>query len=528
MSILFGVTINQNAFIKTEEEIALNYLIGVDIGTTSTKAVLYDEHAHVIDQFTQGYPLYRDSNGMAEQDPEKMVAAVEQVIHDAGQQIDFAKEKLLAVSFSSANQSLILLDEHFQPQSRVITWADTRARNAADQLKRSPLGKQLYAKTGTPIHPMSPLTKLLWLKDTAPERLAAASYFGDIKSYLFYRFFNSFKVDISIASCTGMMNINSGDWDPTALELTGVNKDQLPEIVNGTTQASGLTNEAVAKMGIPAETPFVYGAFDGALSNLGVGAIQQNTVAITIGTSAGVRVITDHPVIDPQERLFCYAVDNGLWVVGGPLNNGGDVYQWAVEHLVTPSAVQNEQTDPFTLANRVIEGEPAGANGLIFLPFLGGERAPLWDANARGSFFGLNNLHTRADMLRAVMEGICMNIATVYQAVCDLVSQPKSVTATGGFARAEVWRQMLADVLNCPVNIPESFESGCLGAITMAMKSLGMVDSLSAVQDFIGAEKSYQPVPETVAVYQKYLPLFQQVEGLLSPAYSTIAKLQRK
>jgi Sugar (pentulose and hexulose) kinases len=143
----------------------------------------------------------------------------------------------------------------------------------------------------------------------------------------------------------------------------------------------------------------------------------------------------------------------------------------------------------FTLANRVIEGEPAGANGLIFLPFLGGERAPLWDANARGSFFGLNNLHTRADMLRAVMEGICMNIATVYQAVCDLVGQPKSVTATGGFARAEVWRQMLADVLNCPVNIPESFESGCLGAITMAMKSLGMVDSLSAVQDFIGAEK---------------------------------------
>lgn len=172
----------------------MNYLIGVDVGTTSTKAVLYDEHAHVIDQFTQGYPLYRDSNGMAEQDPEKMVAAVEQVIHDAGQQIDFANEKLLAVSFSSANQSLILLDEHFQPQSRVITWADTRARNAADQLKRSPLGKQLYAKTGTPIHPMSPLTKLLWLKDTAPERLAAASYFGDIKSYLFYRFFNSLRL----------------------------------------------------------------------------------------------------------------------------------------------------------------------------------------------------------------------------------------------------------------------------------------------------------------------------------------------
>ena len=281
-------------------------------------------------------------------------------------------------------------------------------------------------------------------------------------------------------------------------------------------------------MRIPADTPFVYGAFDGALSNLGVGAIKENTVAITIGTSAGVRVVTDHPVIDPEQRLFCYAVDNGLWVVGGPLNNGGDVYQWAVEHLVDASAVANEGIDPYALANHVIAGVPTGAHGLLFHPFLGGERAPLWDANARGSFFGLSQLHTRADMLRAVMEGICMNIATVYQAVCDLVGTPTSVTATGGFARAEVWRQMLTDVLNVPVNIPNSFESGCLGAITMAMESLGMVKDLTAVQDFIGTVSSYRPNAAAVKVYQTYLPLFKQVEGLLTPAYSTIAKLQEQ
>lgn len=258
------------------------------------------------------------------------------------------------------------------------------------------------------------------------------------------------------------------------------------------------------------------------------GAIKQNTVAITIGTSAGVRVVTDHPVIDPQQRLFCYAVDKGLWVIGGPLNNGGDVYQWAVEHLVDASAVKNENIDPYTLANQVIEGVPAGAHGLLFHPFLGGERAPLWDANARGSFFGLSHIHTRADMLRSVMEGICMNIATVFQAVRDLVGNPASVTATGGFARAEVWRQMLADVLNCPVNIPNSFESGCLGAITMAMKSLGMIENYEIIKTLIGDISSYQPNQEAVNVYQNYLPLFQQVEGLLTPAYSTIAKLQQQ
>ncbi len=505
----------------------MDYLIGVDVGTTSTKAILYDSHAHVLNKFSQGYPLYRDISGMAEEDPQQIVTAVETVIHDAASQLNFQQDRLLAVSFSSANQSLILLDDHYQPLSRAMTWADTRARSQANALKQSSAGKKIYENTGTPIHPMSPLTKLLWLKDQHSDKLNEASYIADIKSYLFYRLFNVFKVDISIASCTGMMNINTSEWDQQALDLTGIRREQLPQIVAGTTQERGLTEEAVKAMAIPADTPFVYGAFDGALSNLGVGAIKQDTVAITIGTSAGVRVITDHPVIDPQQRLFCYAVDRVLWVVGGPLNNGGDVFQWAVEHLVDASAVKNEQLDAYSLANKVIEDVPAGAHGLIFHPFLGGERAPLWNANARGSFFGLTNLHTRADMLRAVLEGINMNIATVFQAVCNLVGDPVSVTATGGFSQSAVWRQMLADVLDCPVNIPQAFESGCLGAITMAMKSLGMVDDLSAVLNFIGENDSYQPNEENAATYHRYMPLFKSLEEVLTPAYNDIAQLQQ-
>lgn len=505
----------------------MNYLIGVDVGTTSTKAILYDEHANVINKFSQGYPLYRDISGMAEEDPQQIGAAVEKVIHDAASQLDFDHDQLMAVSFSSANQSLILLDKRLQPLSRALTWADTRARRQADKLKQTSRGKHFYERTGTPIHPMSPLTKLLWLKEEHPDQLAAATFIGDIKSYLFARFFGVFKVDISIASCTGMMNINTCDWDEEALQETGITRQQLPAIVAGTTQERGLSPKATAAMGIPADTPFVYGAFDGALSNLGVGAIKQDTVAITIGTSAGVRVISHQPLIDPQQRLFCYALDRGLWVIGGPLNNGGDVFQWAVEHLVDASAVKNENTDAYTLANNVITNVPAGANGLMFHPFLGGERAPLWNASARGSFFGLTNLHTRADMLRAVLEGINMNIATVFQAVCDLVGQPASVTATGGFSQSPVWRQMLADVLNCPVNIPQAFESGCLGAITVAMKSLGMVDSYSAVQNFIGDQQSYQPQSAAVATYHRYLPLFKSLETLLTHAYGQIAQLQQ-
>lgn len=505
----------------------MNYYIGVDVGTTSTKAVLYDDQANVLTTSKQGYTLYRDPSGMAEQDPDQLVAAVEQVIHDAAAQTDLQQGQLLAVSFSSANQSVILLDQDFKPLSRAMTWADTRAREVAANLKSSAQGKQIYLKTGTPIHPMSPLTKLMWLHETASEKLAQAAYIGDIKSYLFYRLFGVFKVDISIASCTGMMNINSADWDPEALQLAHVKAEQLPTIVAGTQQEKGLRPDAQKKMGIPADTPFVYGAFDGALSNLGVGALSQDTVAITIGTSAAVRVVTDHPVIDPQQRLFCYAVDNGLWVIGGPLNNGGDVFQWAVEHLVDASAVQNEGVDAYDLANEVIANVPAGSHGLIFNPYLGGERAPIWNANARGSFFGLSQLHTRADMLRAVMEGICMNIKSVFQAVRDLVGEPRSVTATGGFAQSKVWKQMLADVLDCPVEIPQSYESGCLGAVVMAMKSIGKAEDLSVVDQFIGDQETHQPDEAAVAVYQQYQPVFEQVVALLSPIYGRITDLQQ-
>lgn len=167
----------------------MDYLIGVDVGTTSTKAVLYNQKAKVLASFKAGYTLYRDASGMAEQDPDVIVSAVKQVIKQAAQEADLTTGKLLAVSFSSANQSLILLDENHQPLTRSITWADTRASKVAEDLRRQLVSKTLFAHTGTPIHPMSPLVKLMWLNQTQPELMAKATYVADIKSYLFWELF---------------------------------------------------------------------------------------------------------------------------------------------------------------------------------------------------------------------------------------------------------------------------------------------------------------------------------------------------
>lgn len=499
----------------------MKYYIGVDIGTTSTKAVLYDQNANVINKFQQGYRLYRNQDGMAEQDPEEIVQAVLQMIHDAAGLTHEDGNQLTSVSFSCANQSLILLDQDHQPISRVMTWADTRARRQAEALKQSSKAKIIYEKTRTPIHPMSPLIKLMWLQETKPDLIKQAAFYADIKSYLFWRLFGQFRIDISIASCTGLMNLTTQNWDSDILEMLEVSVDQLPEIVDSIDQAVGLSPAMADLMGVDAEVPFVYGAFDGALSNLGVGAIQQDTVAITIGTSAAVRVICDHPVIDPHQRLFCYSVNRHLWVIGGPINNGGDVFQWAVEELV-----EDQIQAKYDVANQLIDQGPAGAHGLLFHPFLGGERAPIWEANARGSFVGLNPLHTRADMLRAVMEGICFNIATVFDAVQAMVGKPKRITATGGFANSKVWRQMLADVLDCPVNVPKSFESGCLGAVVMAMQSLGELSNLADVTSMVGEVEAYLPDEAVADLYQRYLLVFKQVEKQLLPTYAALVELQ--
>ncbi len=508
----------------------MNYVIGMDIGTTSTKAVLYSEDGKVYGHANESYPLYRDATGMAEEDQEEILTAVTTALRKVVSEIDLTKDNLKGVSFSSANQSLIALDKEHQPLTRVITWGDTRPAKYAAQIKNSPRGQAIYEKTGTPIHPMSLLCKILWLKNERKDIYQKAAYYCGIKEYIFYRLFGVWQMDISVASCTGLLNIFNQNWDDEALELVGVSAKQLPPVVDAYHQFSGLKDEYVKATGCPGATTFIQGAFDGALSNLGVGAIDDGVVAVTIGTSGAVRVVTDHPVTDPKGRIFCYSVDKEHYVVGGPVNNGGVVFRWARDNLfdAEKSSAELLHENIYDLLTEIASKVPAGAGGLLFHPFLGGERAPIWDANARGSFFGLTQMHTRAHMVRALLEGIVYNLYTVLLALEEVVGQPKKILATGGFARSKFWCQLLADIFEKPVTIPEDFESSCLGAAIIGMKSLGMVEDLSVVKRFIGGTDTYQPNPANYDVYRELIPIYIRLTRQLGPEYANIARFQIK
>ncbi|KGE19859.1 gluconokinase [Paenibacillus wynnii] len=505
------------------------YMIGVDIGTTSTKAVLFEENGSIVAGADEGYPLHKPSPSIAEQDPEQILQAVINTISKVVQQSGSRAEQINFVSFSSAMHSVIAVDQEGNPLTPCITWADNRSAECARRLKNELNGHELYLRTGTPIHPMSPITKLMWLREDQPELFHRAYKFISIKEYVFAKLFGEYVVDHSIASSTGMLNLVNLDWDVEALEITGITEERLSRLVPTTYVLQGLLPGKAEELGLLPSTKFVIGASDGVLSNLGVGAIKPGVVAATIGTSGAIRTVVDHPVVDPKGRIFCYALTENHWVIGGPVNNGGMLFRWVRDEFAASEVETAKRLgiDPYDVLTRIAEQVSPGSEGLLFHPYLTGERAPLWYPDARGSFFGLTMSHRKEHMIRSVLEGVIFNLYTVLLAMEEQIGRPKQILATGGFARSALWRQMMADIFDQEVVVPESFESSCLGAAVLGMYATGMTDTLEIVFDMIGSTHKHEPIEEHATVYKQLLPIYISVYRSLESQYEAIAKFQR-
>lgn len=506
------------------------YVIGVDIGTTSTKSVLFSTNGAVIASHGIEYPLYSPTPATAEQDPEEIFSAVINTIKTVVQKSKVEPNNILCVSFSSAMHSVIAVDESGKPLTKCITWADNRSSKWAEKILNEWNGHEIYLRTGTPIHPMSPLSKLVWLKEEQSELFNRTFKFISIKEYVFYKLFKKFVIDYSIASATGMFNLTTLKWDEEALQVAGVSTAKLSDPVSTTYSLTGIDESYAAEMMLPISIPFVVGASDGVLSNLGVNAIEPGVVAVTIGTSGAIRTVTDKPVTDPKGRIFCYCLTENHWVIGGPVNNGGMIFRWVRDQLGSAEMETAKRLgkDSYEVLTEIAGLVRPGSEGLIFHPYLAGERAPIWDANARGSFFGLGLHHKKEHLIRAVLEGVILNLYTVLLALEELIGEPKSIQATGGFARSELWRQMMADIFNQEVNIPESFESSCLGAVILGLYSLGEISSLNVVSEMVGATNHHDPNPENVQVYQELIPIYIRLTRLLKEEYASISAFQKK
>lgn len=505
-----------------------SYMLGVDIGTTSTKAVLFSEKGEVIQQENIGYPLYTPDISTAEQNPEEIFQAVITAISNIRKQ--HPQNKLSFVSFSSAMHSVIAIDESDRPLTSCITWADNRSEAWAHKIKDELNGHEIYRRTGTPIHPMSPLSKIAWIVNDRPEIAAKAKKYIGIKEYIFKKFFNYYVVDYSLASSMGMMNLKSLDWDEEALKIAGVTPDQLSELVPTTKIFSDCDPELARQMGIDPNTPFVIGASDGVLSNLGVNAINKGEIAVTIGTSGAIRTIIDQPQTDEKGRIFCYALTEKHWVIGGPVNNGGMVLRWIRDEFASSEIETAKRLgiDPYDVLTKIAEKVRPGADGLLFHPYLAGERAPLWNPDVRGSFFGLTMSHKKEHMIRAALEGVIYNLYTVFLALTECMDGPVTrIQATGGFARSAVWRQMMSDIFESEVVVPESYESSCLGACILGFYATGKIESFDVVSEMIGSTYTHTPKEDAAKEYRELMPIFIHLSRALEDDYTRIANYQR-
>ncbi|MBD2844998.1 gluconokinase [Paenibacillus sp. IB182496] len=503
-------------------EQASKLVLALDIGTTSVKALLIDRLGQMKGRVSIGYPLNIPRPDMAEQDPDTIYEAVATAVHRLLQETGTPATDLLCVSLSSAMHSLIVVDAEHRPLTGSIIWADQRAVEQADRLNADGTGLAIYRRTGVPIHPMTPLTKLLWLREHRPDLMLPGYSYVDIKAYVLQRLFGRSVMDYSIAGSTGLFNLHELDWDGGVLELLGLSAAQLPELVPTDHVMVGLQPGEATKLGLLPDTPFVVGASDGVLANLGAGVMNTDRVAVSIGTSSAVRTVVPEPLLDEQGKLFCYALTKGNWVVGAPSNNGGIVLRWLVEQLFADELGSGEG-DPYERLLELAQQAPAGANGLIFLPMLTGERAPYWKADTRAMYFGLSLSHGKAHMVRAALEGVMAQIASIVQLLEGLHVQPREVWASGGFTQSVFGCQLMADMLGLPVCVPQLIESSGLGAAMLGYAAMGKPMQAPSAEA-AASQTRYLPDPARHAHYRKLLELHARVyEGIKDSFHDVIA-----
>ncbi|CAH0999609.1 Xylulose kinase [Neolewinella maritima] len=435
--------------------------LGLDLGTTSAKLAAFTAAGDLIQERTGAYPLHHPEAGAAVQEVADIVAVAEGLI---GQLIAELPRRPLGMSISCPMHGVLLLDAAGNPLGPILTWADVRAETVMQDFDEAQR-RELLRRTGTPVHPMSPLVKLRWLAQAQPERIAAATYLSDLKSYLVDRWTTDGKLlDEQLASATGLLDLTTRDWHPPALQLAGDGTSlplRTPRVVPATTRLHWRP-EVADRLGV-ADVALFIGGSDGCLANLGSGLMEPGRVSLTIGTSGAVRATHRGTAAATEDRLFNYILFDDYFVLGGATNNGGKVLEWTYELL----------RGHFGSIGEMIEAAVAAPDtDLQFAPYLYGERAPIWDALATAAFTGLRGHHTPVDLVRAVLLGVTDNVVEILRQLEAATCPSEIIYASGGFTRSAGWVELLAQRAGRRVEVAHAPQASAFGAALIVVRGL--------------------------------------------------------
>jgi len=509
----------------------VKHILAHDVGTTGNKATLYDEEGRLVRAAFVPYETSYPQAGWAEQDPadwwRSLCLSTRQLLAESG----VRGQDVACVCFSGQMMGMVAVDSDARPLRKAIIWADQRsvAEIAAVAGRIEP--RQVYAITGHRLSPSYSGGKILWLKAHQPDLYTQTHRFLQAKDFLAATLTGVFATDHSDASGTNLYSLGDADWSPALLDAFDIPRQKLPDLRRATEVIGGILPAVADQIGLPAGTPVAIGGGDGSCAATGAGVIRPGTAYNYIGSSSWIGVATPHPILDPEQRTFTWVhLVPGLFTPTGTMQAAGSSYQWARDELAQPEASEAAARglSPYALMDLQVAASPPGARGLLFLPYLLGERSPRWNPEARGAFIGLTVRHRHADLLRAVLEGITFNLRVILEAFSRQGAGIAALRLIGGGAASAVWNTIMADIFGLPVQrLTLLEEATSMGAAVAGGIGVGLWTDFSQVDRMIGIAAETRPDRARQGLYDDLYTAFNRSYAALDAAgiFSSLALL---
>ncbi len=508
----------------------MKFLLGLDVGTTSTRALLTDENSKLIASSTSDYKLMTPKPGWAEQIPIDWWIASIKTIKDVIKKSNISPENIACVGLSGQMHGSIFLDNDGNVIRPAILWCDQRTFKQCETIYKI-FGYDGFIKLSyNRALPGFTAPKILWLKENEPENYKKVSKILLPKDYIRYKLSNTYATEVSDASGTILMDIPSRNWSNEILSGLHIKRSLLPEVFESDIISSKVSKESSNLTGLIEGTPIVGGGSDNAAGAVSSGIIRSGLISDSIGTSGVVFAHMDRPLYDPQGRVhsFCHAVPGKWHLTGVTLSAAGSLRWYFDEFGPSKEIIKNfPDIKGYDLFDKQAERVPTGSDGLIFLPYLSGERTPYADPDARGVFFGISYLHGQDHFVRSIMEGVAFSQLDCLTLMRDLNINSDKIILFGGGSKSSIWRQIIADILNSKVVTLNVEEGPAFGAAIIAGAGCGVYSSIEeGVDKIINEDKENNPIAENVEKYKKLYTIYKSLYKDLKDNFKKLSSLQ--
>ena len=488
-------------------------MLGIDIGTSACKVAAFDREGPVKAHAAADYPVYYPKEGWAEQDPEDWWNAVCTAVRAVLEKGSIKPEEIAGIGIDGQSWSAIPVDREGNVLCRTPIWMDTRASGICDRLNQEIGKERIFGTAGNSLQPSYTTAKILWYRQELPEVYKKTYKILQSNSFIACRLTGKFTQDLSQGYGLHCFDMRRGCWDAQMCGLLSIPEGFLPDIFPCDQIVGTVTKEAAERSGLLRGTPVAAGGLDAACATLGAGVIHPGETQEQGGQAGGMSICTDTYKADPR-LILGYHVVPGLWLLQGGTVGGGGCMRWFEQQFAGYERLMEKETQESSLVqlNHLAEKVPAGCEGLVFLPYMAGERSPIWNPKAKGVFYGLDFSKTKGHLVRAVMEGVAFSLQHNLQIAEEAGAEVKVLRAMGGSANSLLWTQIKSDVTGKPVVVPSSDTATTLGAAILAGIGTGFYrDYEEAVQTTVKETRSHRPNPENREIYEKSYHLYRQL-----------------